>query len=168
MSKPFAKLKRADFAAAPIWEWAPEQDAQDAQDAATDDQDTDESFVLATNFAEVPLLPFAQFIVASVVDLKNGSSLPGIAEVTVSEGTVVVQANFVFLLDRQLQIPGVETNRLLTRFTKTAENYPVAWRLGVNIQGEGQPRAGRINGGDITDMVRAGIDALLALRKLRD
>jgi hypothetical protein len=161
MSKPFAKLNRADFLNTPIWEWVPD-DGSSSEDGAAD-----ESHVQATDLTEIPLLPFGQFIVASVVDLNSGASMPGFAEVTVANGDVVVQPDVVFLLDRQLRIPGVETNRLLSRFTKTAENYPVAWRLGVSIQGEGIPRAGQIKSGDMTEMVRAGINALLALKALR-
>lgn len=161
MSKPFAKLNRADLQEAPIWEWVPDDGA------SASERDADESSVQRTEFAEIPLLPFAQFIVASLVELKHGGTMPGIAEVTVADGNVAIQPTVVFLLDRQLQIPGVETNRLLARYTKTVENYPVAWRLAVSIQGESAQRTGQIKGGDMKDMVRAGIEVLLALKSLR-
>lgn len=161
MSKAFAKLNRADFLGSPVWEWVPDDGSSSANEAA------DESHVQPTTCTEIPLRPFGQFVVSSVVDLKNGTAMPGIAEVTVANGDVVVQPIVVFLLDRQLQIPGVETNRLLARFTKTAENYPVAWRLCVNIQGEQNPRAGQIKSGDMKEIVRAGFEVLLALKALR-
>ncbi len=93
--------------------------------------------------------------------------MPGIAEVTVANGDISVHPSVVFLLDRHLQIPGVETNRLLARFTKTAGNYPVAWRLCVSNHGESSPRSGPIQGGDMKDLVAAGLEALLALKALR-
>ncbi len=155
MSKPFAKLKREDLAAARIWEWS------------LDESDADESFVVPTTFIEVPLVPFGQFIVAATVELKSGATMPGIAEVTVADGQAAVQLNCVFLLDRQLQVPGVETNRLLARFTRTLENFPTAWTLDARIQGEDRPRTAQIKGGDMTEMVRVGLEALLALKNLR-
>lgn len=161
MSKPFLKLNRADFLQTPIWEWVSDDESSVNAELA------DESHVQPTAFAEIPLVSFGQFIVSSVVDLKSGASMPGIAEVTVANGDIAVHPSVVFLLDRQLQIPGVETNRLLTRFTKTAENYPVAWRLCVNNHGEGNPRSGPIKGGDMKELVAAGLEALLALKALR-
>ena len=161
MSKPFIKLNRADFLQTPIWEWVSDDESGVNSELA------DESHVQPTAFAEIPLVPFGQFIVSSVVDLKSGASMPGIAEVTVANGDISVHPSVVFLLDRHLQIPGVETNRLLARFTKTAENYPVAWRLCVNNHGESSPRSGSIQGGDMKDLVAAGLEALLALKALR-
>lgn len=161
MTKPFIKLNRADFLQTPIWAWVSDYGS------SADDELADESHVQATAFTEIPLVPFGQFIVSSEIDLKSGASMPGIAEVTVANGDIAVHPGVVFLLDRHLQIPGVETNRLLSRFTKTAENYPVAWRLCVNIEREVCPRAGSIKGGDMKGLVAAGLEVLLALKALR-
>jgi hypothetical protein len=160
--KPFRKLKRIDFEQSPIWEWSMEEEAE-VSDQAADARD--ESFVRPTDHTEVPMADFAQFIVAASYELKDGSRFPGAVEVTVAQGQVACQPLFVFMIDRQLQVPGVETNRLLTRYTKAIDNYPIKWQLAVNIQGESAVRAENISGGDMKDMVRAGINALLSLRK---
>lgn len=159
--KPFAKLKRADLEAAPIWVWI-----GDPGDAEGDEQ-YDESFVQATAHATIPQLDFAQFIVGCNVELKGGTTMPGIAEVTVAGGEVAVLLHSVFLLDRQLHVPGVETNRLLARYTRKIENFPVGWRLSVCVGNESQVRTGQIKGGDMADVVQAGLDILLALKALR-
>lgn len=161
MSKPFPKLKRADFEQAPVWSWLLDGD----DDAA--DEDVDESFVRPTPFTAVPRSSFAQFLVASTVQLKDGSVMPGIAEVTVAGDDVGVQPTTIFLLDRQLQIPGVETNRLLARYTKSLENYPVGWALTVPIEGEAECRSGTIEDGDMRSVVDAGMQALMMLKRLR-
>lgn len=93
--------------------------------------------------------------------------MPGIAEVTVAEGVVTVRPDIVFLLDRHLTIPGMETNRLLTRYTKTAGNHPVAWTLAVPVQGETEPRTGEIHGAVMQEAIATDIEALLALKALR-
>ena len=161
MSKPFKKLKRGDLESAPVWEWLPDDGAEDA------DPDADESYVQPTSLTELPLGSFGQFIVAAQISLKHGEPLPGIAEVTIASDETVVRPAVVFLLDRQLQIPSVETNRLLARFTKTAQNCPVGWQLRIRLQGEPEVRSGQIKGGDMADVVRAGLEALLALKALR-
>jgi hypothetical protein len=161
MSKPYAKLNRADLQQSPVWEWLAQEDA------VVGDEATNESFVEPTDFTSIPSQSFAQFIVASTVGLKDGSSLPGIAEVTIAGGKVSVQPTTVLLLDRHLQVPGVETNRLLTRFTKTIENYPTTWKLNVQIEGEAKTRSGKIKGGDMKNIVAAGIAVLLSLKALR-
>jgi hypothetical protein len=161
MSKPYGKLSRADLVQAPVWEWVIGSD----QNAV--DESADESHVQPAGFAEIPQKPFAQFIVATTIGLKDGSHLPGISELTVAEGRVAVRPTIVFLLDRQLQIPGVETNRLLTRFTKTLENYPVTWKLGAGIEGEATIRSGKIKGGDMKNAVSAVMAVLQSLKGLR-
>ena len=93
--------------------------------------------------------------------------MPGISEVTIAEGKVSVQPTTVLLLDRHLQVPSVETNRLLTRFTKTIENYPTTWKLDVKVEGESKVRSGKIKGGDMKNIVAAGIAVLLSLKALR-
>jgi hypothetical protein len=161
MPKPYAKLNRNDLLQSAVWEWMPDDES------ATHDNGFDESFVQPTGLVAIPQTPFSQFVVATTVGLKDGSSLPGIAEVTVADGKVSVQPTTVLLLDRHLQIPGVETNRLLTRFTKTVENYPISWRLNVPIEGEVKVRAGRIKGGNMKSVVAVGMAILRSLKALR-
>lgn len=160
--KPYAKLTRIDLAQSPIWEWAPEDDGPDSPEAI------DESYVRSTPLSEIPLGPFAQYVVAISVELRNGDCMPGIAEVVVADSAVSVQPTTVLLLDRHLRIPGVETNRLLARYTQSIESYPVAWRLAVTVQGETQARCGEIKAGDMKDLVALGEQMLLSLKALRE
>jgi len=161
MSKPYIRLCRADLVQAPVWEWIVDTDRDAAGESA------DESHVQPTRFVEIPQEPFAQFIVATTIGLKDGSDLPGISELTVAEGRIAVRPTTVFLLDRHLQIPGVETNRLLTRFTRTLENYPVTWKLNVAIEGEATIRSGKIKGGDMKNAVSALMAVVQSLKDLR-
>jgi hypothetical protein len=161
MPKPYTKLNRDDLQQSAVWEWMPEDGS------ATDGGGSDESFVQPTGLAVIPQTPVSQFVVATTIGLKDGSTLPGIAEVTVADGKVSVQPTTVLLLDRHLQIPGVETNRLLTRFTKTVENYPISWKLNVPIEGEVKVRTGRIKGGNMKSVVAAGMAVLMSLKALR-
>lgn len=94
--------------------------------------------------------------------------MPGIAEVTVSDGSVSVEPTTVLLLDRHLSIPGVETNRLISRYTKAIDNHPTTWKLGVLVGAETDYRSGKFEGSDMKDIVAAGISALLSLKRLRD
>ena len=86
---------------------------------------------------------------------------------TTDHGAISIEPTTVFLLDRHLQIPGVETNRLLTRYTKSIDNCPVGWKLAVPIQGEPEVRTGKIKHGDMKEIMAIGIQALLALKGLR-
>lgn len=158
--KPCRKLNRADFDTAPVWVW------QGDGDPADDHDETDESCVEATSLREIPLHEFNQFIVACTITLADAAEFPGFAEVTVADGRAAVVPVVVFLLDRQLRIPAVETNRLLSRYTKTA-NHPVAWRLAVPIEHETERRAGDIKGGDMNNVVAVGLELLAALKSLR-
>jgi hypothetical protein len=56
-------------------------------------------------------------MVSAAIELKNGDIFPGIAEVTVAGDEVNVQPLNVFMVDRLLTVPGMDTNRLLTRYT---------------------------------------------------
>ena len=159
--KPYAKLTRADLERSPIWAWLPEDGSAEPPDGI------DESFVGPTDLIEIPMGSFGQFIVAATIDLKSGDRHPGIAEVTTDHGAFSIRPVTVFLLDRHLQIPGVETNRLLTRYTKSIDNCPIGWRLAVPIQGESQLRTGEIKHGDMKEIMEMGIGALLALKGLR-
>ena len=159
--KPYAKLTRADLEQSPIWEWLPEDDAAESAGSI------DESYVGPTDLIEIPTGQFAQFIVAASIELKSGDRHPGIAEVTTDHGAISVEPTTVFLLDRHLQIPGVETNRLLTRYTKSKDNCPVGWKLAVAIQGETEARSGEIKHGDMKEVMEMGMQALLALKGLR-
>ena len=159
--KPYAKLTRADLEQSPIWEWVPEDDAVDASESI------DESYVGPTDLVEIPTDTFGQFIVAATIDLRSGDRHPGIAEVTTDHGAISIEPTTVFLLDRHLQIPGVETNRLLTRYTKSKDNCPVSWSLAVLLQGETEVRTGEIRHGDMKEIMEMGIQALLTLNGLR-
>lgn len=149
--KPCRKLTPADFDTAPVWVWC---------------ADSDDACVEATPLRDIPLHEFNQFIVACTITLADATEFPGFAEVTVADGRAAVVPTVVFLIDRQLRIPAVETNRLLSRYTKTA-NHPVAWRLAVPIEHEAGPRAGDIPGGDMTHIVAVGLELLSALKSLR-
>jgi hypothetical protein len=159
--KPFAKLKQADLEQAPIWEWV--------QDEAStpEEEQVDESFVEASTFTNIPVVEFGQFVVSAVICLNNGDSLPGICEATVAAGEVAVIPAILFMIDRQLKIPAVETNRLLSRYTQSLENYPVGWTLKVLVEGECELRSGCIKGGDMKDLVAVGLDILAELKLLR-
>jgi hypothetical protein len=159
--KPYAKLTRADLQQSPIWEWLPEDDSTEPVDTI------DESCVGPTDLVEIPRGSFSQFIVAASIELKSGDLMPGIAEVTTAEGAISIQPTTVFLLDRHLQIPGVETNRLLTRYTKSIDNCPVGWRLAILIEGESELRSGEIKHGDMKEILEMGLQAMLALKGLR-
>ena len=158
---PYAKLTRADLQQSPIWEWLPEEDSTERVDAI------DESYVGPTDLVEIPKVSFSQFIVAASIELKSGDVTPGIAEVTTAESATSIQPTTVFLLDRHLQIPGVETNRLLTRYTKSIDNCPVGWRLAILIEGESELRSGEIKHSDMKDILEMGLQAMLALKGLR-
>ena len=159
--KPYAKLTRADLQQSPVWEWLPDDDTTELAETI------DESYVGPTDLVEIPKGSFAQFIVATSIELKNGDLMPGIAEVTTADGTISIQPTTVFLLDRHLQIPGVETNRLLTRYTKSIDNCPVGWRLSIPIEGESELRSGEIKHGDMKEILETGLQAMLALKGLR-
>lgn len=159
--KPFNKLRRADFKQTPIWEWMQDDLALPENELA------DESFAQATQYTRIPLVDYGQFAVSADVRLKTGDTMPGICEVSVSNGKVAVLPTILFMLDRQLTLPAVETNRLLSRYTKTLENYPVGWVLKVLVEGEPEVRSGSIKGGDMKDLVAVGMDILNALKSLR-
>ncbi|WP_150048574.1 hypothetical protein [Methylomonas rhizoryzae] len=161
LPKPFATLNRADLEQAPIWEWAPEDSS------ATENELADESFVYATQYASIPMVDYGQFVVSADITLKEGGVMPGICEVSVAAGELAVVPEVVFMLDRQLTIPAVETNRLLSRYTKTLENYPTGFVLKVLVEGERELRSGSITAGDMKDLVAVGMDMLNALKSLR-
>ncbi len=164
-AKPYAKLKRADFEACPVWTWVVPEEESDAGEP--DEGDADESLVRPTEHTTVPTAGFCQFLVAATIGLHHGDDQPGILEVTVADGEVSVTPLAVFLLDRKLRIPAIETNRLLARYTKTAENHPVRWKARVRIGGEDAEREGTIAGGDMKDLLAVGRDMLEALKALR-
>jgi hypothetical protein len=161
MRKPFTKLKRADLEQASIWEWLQNESSM------PEGEQLDESFVETSPFANIPSVEFGQFVVSAEIHLNNGDSLPGICEVTVAAGELAVIPTIVFMLDRQLQIPGVETNRLLSRYTQSVENYPIGWVLKVLVDGESVLRYGCIKGGDMKDSLAIGLDILAAFKLLR-
>ena len=159
--KPYSKLTRADLERSPIWEWLPEDDSVEPSESI------DESYVGPTDLLEIPTGSFGQFIVAATIDLKSGDRHRGIAEVTTAPGAISIEPTTVFLLDRHLRIPAMETNRLLTRYTKSIGNCPVGWTLAVPIQGETEARTGPIKHGDMNEIMEMGVQALLALKAMR-
>ena len=161
MRKPFTKLKRADLEQNPIWEWLQDETS------LPEEENVDESSVQASPFTYIPTVEFGQFIVSATIHLNNGDSLPGICEVNVANGKLAVIPSTVFMLDRQLNIPAVDTNRLLSRYTQSLENYPVGWTLKALAEGESELRSGDIKGGDMKDLVAIGMDILNALKVLR-
>ena len=161
MPKPYGRLRRADLHDAPIWTW------HDAAPGDPEDDTLDESFVQPTAHAVIPRVPFAQFIVSATIGLHSGATMPGIAEVTMANGAVAIQPAVVLFLDKHLQIPAVETNRMLSRYTQTLENHPVSWALDVLVDGETERRSGRIAGADMKDIVAAGMAILESLKSLR-
>jgi hypothetical protein len=159
--KPFFKLTRVDMQQSPIWEWHSQDDSTESTEKI------DESYVSPTDLVELPTGSFAQFIVAATIELKSGDLLPGIAEATIADDKISIQPTTVFLLDRHLQIPGVETNRLLARYTKSIDNCPVGWRLSIPIEGESEVRGGDIKHGDMKEILEMGLQAMLVLKDLR-
>lgn len=121
------KVTREDLAAFPVWEWAIDEE---------DAKDRDESYIRPTAHLSIPVGSFAQFIVAADAKLRDGSTLPAVVEVTVNGKTKSFEPLSVLLLDRHLDFVGVETTRLLSRYTKVVDNYPVRWELRVSIHGE--------------------------------
>ncbi|MFP5390784.1 MAG: hypothetical protein ACLGI6_04445 [Gammaproteobacteria bacterium] len=142
--KPFSRLTRADFAAFPIWEWADNETGFEAQD---------ESFVRPTAHAIVPTADFAQFLVQASVRLRNGTEMPGCVEVTVQGCRVHCVPTVVFMLDRHLDFVGLESTRLLSRYTKTPDNSPVKWTLSVLLIGEKKTRSGRVRRGIVMRVI---------------
>ncbi len=129
------QVTRDDFASYAVWEWAIDEDGAEA---------ADESFVRPTPLASIPKRDFAQFIVAASVTLRNGSTMPAYAEVTVQGAAITVTPMSIFLYDRHLDIAATETTRALSYLTQEADNYPAAWELKVPIDGEAMPRQGKV------------------------
>jgi hypothetical protein len=165
IAKPYAKLKRADFEACPVWAWFVPEDEAEAEEA--DEGGMDKSFVQPTSHTAIPTGGLCQYLVSATIGLHRGDDQPGILEVTVADGEVSVAPLAVFLLDRKLRVPAVETNRLLARYTKTTENHPVRWKARVRIAGEDAEREGTIAGGDMKDLLAVGLDMLQVLKALR-
>lgn len=143
--KPFSRITRADFAAFPVWEWADDEEGVEGQD---------ESFVRPTTHATVPKADFAQFLVQSKVRLRNGTEMAGCVEVTVQGRRVHCVPTVVFMLDRHLDFVGLETTRLLSRYTKTSNNFPVKWELSVPLAGQKKARAGRVRQGIVMRIIQ--------------
>jgi hypothetical protein len=133
--KPLRKITREDLAAFPIWEWA-----IDEEDAG----DRDESYVRPTSHASIPTGYFSQFIVAADAELRDGATLPAVVEVTLNEMARSFEPLSVLLLDRHLDFVSVETTRLLSRYTKVVDNYPVRWQLRVPVSGEEKLRRAKV------------------------
>lgn len=133
--KPLRKLTRADMQAFSIWEWAINEEGIEAQD---------ESVVRPTTHAVIPVDGFGQFVVAATAQLRDKTSMPALVEVTVNGKQRSCEPLAVFLLDRHLDFVGVESTRLLSRFTQTVNNHPVRWQLAVAISDEKKLRGAKV------------------------
>ena len=134
-AKPANRLSRQDFVLHPIWEWA----LVEANGAKAD-----ESFVRPVVSQAIPLGEFQQYLVSAIAVLKDGAEFPACVEVSVHGRQIRFNPLFVFLLDRQLDFVSNETDRLLSRYTKHLGNRPVKWKLIPMIEGEQNPRKGRV------------------------
>jgi hypothetical protein len=133
--KPVHKVTREDFATFPIWEWAIDEEGL---------VDRDESYVRPTSHSSIPTDSFAQFIVVADAKLRDGTTLPAAIEVTVNGKAKSFEPMSVLLLDRHLEFVGMETTRLLSRYTKVVDNYPVRWQLRVPVKGEAKLRNAKV------------------------
>lgn len=125
--KPYRKLNREDFDKFPVWEWILDENSNGIED---------ETWVRPMSLASVPKSEFAQYLVSANATLRDGSLVPACVEVTVCKNSVEFEPLFVFLLDRHLDFIGMETTRLLSRYTKYPDNRPVQWELRVYLEGE--------------------------------
>lgn len=151
--KQFAKLNRADLSEEPVWEWV-----------SGEDEEQDETWVRPTSHRSVPKSEFAQFVVNAVATLRDGGEVPACVEVTTSNEGVHCEPAFVFLLDRHLEFLGMETSRMFSKYTKTLNNHPVAWRLAVLIDGESTYRTGEVDHASFMKMAMGFMDALERMR----
>jgi len=133
--KPINKVTREDFAIFPVWEWAIDEEGEEGQD---------ESFVRPTTHTSIPNGSFIQFVVAAEAKLRNRETMPACVEVTIKGKTKSFEPLSVLLLDRHLDFAGMETTRLLSRYTKEIDNYPAAWKLKVPFEGEKKLRSASV------------------------
>lgn len=129
------KLKRHHFDEAPVWTYCLDSE---------DDRVSDESYVRPATSSDVSDGSYGQFLVAATFTLKSKHTLPGAVQIDVLGPKVVLDPAFVFLLDRQLSPISMDTDRLLSRYTKFPGNTPRRWTLQLTLPGESRPRSAHI------------------------
>jgi hypothetical protein len=134
--KPFRKIAQTDFSIFPVWEWALDEEGFDG-----------EAFVRPTAHKTVPKAAFAQYIVSANAHLRDGTIIPACVEVTVKGKRWHFAPTVLFLLERHVDFVGVESTRMLSRYTKTLDNYPTKWELGVPLEGETKLTIGHVRHG---------------------
>lgn len=156
---PADRLKRSHFGQSRAWSFV------DPSDSAGND---DESCVLPVDLLRLGDAEFGQFLVAAVMKLSTGVELPGAVQLTRLGGRIEIVPAFVFMLDRQLEPISMETERLLSRFTKTPGVRVTRWRLEIVLPGESRMRAGSIRRSFVylmaSTLVRLGLRKLAAKR----
>ena len=155
--RPSATLHRHHLAAHPVWEYCLDSEGDDA---------IDESHVRPCATPVVPRGTHAQFVVSATITLRDKTPLPGAVAVDVLGDKVLTTPMFVFLLDRQLDLVSMETDRLLSRYTKSPGNRVVRWTLDVVVEGERRPRTGRISRSIVFQLASLAI-RLVQLRQMR-
>ena len=129
------ELKRHHFESAPVWAYCIESE---------DDPDLDESYVKPASISDISTGSYRQFLVAATYTLRSKHSLPGAVQIDAFGGKVVLNPAFVYLLDRQLPPISMDTDRLLSRYSKFPGNTPKRWTLQLTLPGESRPRSARI------------------------
>jgi hypothetical protein len=133
--KSMARLTRADLAAHPVWQYV----------AEPGEPEQDESYVFPTELQTIPKESgYQQYLVAAVAVLRDGTEFPACVELTWHGRQLSCVPLWVFLLGRQLDFVGVDTDRLLSRYTRYPANRPKAWRLATLVEGERKVRSGKV------------------------
>lgn len=129
------KLKRHHFDETPVWAYCLDSEG---------DRDSDESHVRPAAMSDISRGTHGQFLVAATFTLKSKHTFPGAVQIDVLGQKVVLAPAFVFLLDRQLSPISMDTDRLLSRYTKFPGNTPRKWVLQRALPGESKPRHAHI------------------------
>jgi hypothetical protein len=129
------KLKRHHFDKSPVWAYCLNSEG---------DHDSDESYVRPATISDISRGSYGQFLVAATFTLKSKHTLPGAVQIDVPERKAVLDPAFVFLIDRQLSPISMDTDRLLSRYTRFPGNTPRKWALQLALPGESRPRNAHI------------------------
>lgn len=158
-SVPAARLKRSHFEQSRAWSFVDPSDST---------RDEDESCVVPVEVLRLRDAEFGQFLVAAMMKLSTGVELPGAVQLTRLGKRMEIVPAFVFMLDRQLEPIAMETERLLSRFTKTPGVRVTRWRLEFVLPGESRIRSGSIRRSFVylmaSTLVRLGLRKLAAKR----
>ncbi|NHZ99264.1 hypothetical protein [Massilia sp. CCM 8734] len=133
-ARPVGKLLPADLRSCPVWQWAMDEIDTDGQD---------ETWVRPTAHSVVPASACDHYLVSAVAILRDGTEIPACVEVIINGPRKSFHPAFVYLIDRQLPFASHATDKLLSRYTKAANNHPRKWVLDVVIEGERRQRTGR-------------------------